>query len=121
MTMKYKGILSLTVLLLSTSGYSSNLASRHYEFAPNQAIVLANPFPWQLNMNCNLSTTADKNMLSTVMLKATGTVNGHPLNEGDHVNLEVKNQDHLTISVAVGAQVQITNQGTAAVTANCEL
>ncbi|STX51347.1 Uncharacterised protein [Legionella busanensis] len=121
MKIKQKGLLSLIAIALSSSCFATDLASRHYEFKPNEAKVLTNPFIWQLTMKCKLSTKSNKNILSALMLKYTGTVNNHVLKEGERVSLRVKNNGSLNISVAGSAMVEITNQGSTSVTANCEI
>ncbi|MGQ3887430.1 hypothetical protein ACQUW5_00175 [Legionella sp. CNM-1927-20] len=119
--MKPKGLISLIAIALSGSCFATDLASRQYEFKPNEAKVLTNPFVWQLTMKCNLSTQDKQNTLTAVMLKYTGTVNNHILKEGESVSLRVKNNSDLTISVAGSAMVEITNHGTSSVLANCEI
>ncbi|WP_419421066.1 hypothetical protein ACNVED_07155 [Legionella sp. D16C41] len=119
--MKNKGLISLMALTLSASSYATDLASRHYEFEPNQAKILTNPFVWQLSMKCKLVTKSNKNVLTAVMLKHSGKVNNHALKEGQHVSIKVKNNDDLTISVDASAEVEITNHGSSTVVANCEI
>ncbi|WP_131781662.1 hypothetical protein [Legionella gresilensis] len=121
MKIKQKGLLGLIAIALSSVCFATDLASRQYEFKPNEAKVLTNPFIWQLTMKCNLSTQDKENTLTAVMLKYTGTVNNHVLKEGESVSLSVKNNSELTISVAGSAMVEITNQGNSSVMANCEI
>src|SRR5687768_2887364 len=120
MTMKQKAISALAATLFAcSSSYAFDSLSRDYEFPPNSPLLLTNLFPWQLKMNC-IITTSNSNMLSIVMIKNSGSINGHVLNEGENARIEAKNQDHLVIQVDLNAQVEITNQGSSMVLANCE-
>ncbi|STX28954.1 Uncharacterised protein [Legionella beliardensis] len=122
MKVKQKGLISLAALVLSSATYATDLlATRHYEFEPNQGKVLTNPFLWQLTMTCTLSTQDEKSSLTAHMLKYTGIVNNHVLKEGEEVSLDIKDQDTLNISVDGSAQVEITNHGASVITADCEL
>ncbi len=91
-----------------------------FSFAPNQAQVFTNAFPWVVKATCQI--TCDDNVYNQMqakILKKNGTLNKMPLSIGDTMTLDIHNGDTFEISASSAAKVELKNTGVGHITASC--
>lgn len=114
-----KIIISLS-LVASFAVQAEELASRSYDFYPQQPVSLENPLIWSLEARCTMSTDGE-HVLSGTMKRKSGSINGQRLKQGQSTFVLVHNKDEIQIAADARAKIEITNNGTTKVRATCRI
>lgn len=122
MPMKYAATLFLLGLTsLGSFPSYSGIFYRTYVFEPHKPKIVINPLLWDLDTRCTIQSQDSNNLLSGLMKKKNGELNGKHLKEGETGSVVVKNKQVLHITADYGAQIEITNKSKGTVVAVCKI
>lgn len=110
-----------SLLIASPTLSADDIISRTYEFEPGIPLSIDNPLFWQLDTLCTIEIKDPEILLTGVMKRKNGEINGLVLKQGESVSVLVKNKDVMHIIADFGARVEITNQGPSVVVATCRI
>ncbi len=103
----------LTFILMSSTAYAQHVI----KLSPKESKSLTNHALWTLNATCNIQGTKSKILVSVEENK--GKVNGKNLAKGQATSVNVKNNDHISVSAEPGTTVTLVNLGDDSVEAVC--
>jgi len=91
-----------------------------FDFQPNTAQSIPNPLGSDINLKCTITSTDASDVMFGKMISGSGTVNGQTVPAAG-ISFNVKNGDVFSIGSNAGSEIQITNQGSSLVHADCDL
>ena len=92
-----------------------------YVLKVNEPQIITNQFMFWLKATCAITSNNESNLLAITVLRKSGAFNGTKLLTGDSISAVVYGQDNIEILAAPGAQVELVNQGTDTIYADCSV
>lgn len=100
------------VLIMSCS-YAQDtemLIEYSHKFKPNRLEKFSNPFFWSVTAECWADFDRDVATFRARVTKESGTFNGQKVKKGQILNVDVMKGQHMSMSAAGSAAIEITNQ-----------
>jgi hypothetical protein len=113
----------ICLMFSATHSYAASMSagSNVYKFMPNQTKVITNTKPSTVEARCSFITNGNEAQLFISMKKKSARGNGFSFNEGDSTTITVRNNYSLHLSADSNAMIQIVNNSSNPVTANCSI
>ena len=94
-------------------------AQKVIKLSPKESKSLTNNYLWTINATCNIQGSKISSKILVSVEENKGQVNGKNLSKGQATSVNVKTNDHISVSAEPGAVVTLINLGEESVQAVC--